>query len=58
MDGSACTSGVDCCGGFCAGGKCSPPMGCAGTDDKCTKSSDCCDPSQQCIGGFCATVTK
>jgi hypothetical protein len=33
-------------------------MGCAGTDDKCTTSSDCCDHTQQCIGGYCATVVQ
>jgi hypothetical protein len=60
QDGDACTSGVDCCGGFCfiedpqelveSVGKCSPTMmTCAKRDERCTSSSDCClptDPSE------------
>jgi hypothetical protein len=57
-NGAACTSGVDCCGGFCTNGTCSVPSGCAATDDKCATSKDCCDPSQMCINGFCAPIAK
>jgi hypothetical protein len=70
MDGDTCTSGVDCCGGFCsvpaetelveAVGKCGSSAMCAKTDERCGKSSDCCViPGQvpnECIGGFCAQV--
>jgi hypothetical protein len=45
MDGDDCTSGIDCCGGFCYV-----------PDDE-----DCCppegnEPANSCIAGFCATV--
>jgi hypothetical protein len=52
-----CQSGIDCCGGFCTNGMCGMPPGpprCSNLDEKCTKKSDCCDPLQDCIGGFCA----
>lgn len=52
-DGSSCTSGIDCCGGFCVEGMCSPPNGCSNLEDKCTTSDDCCN-GLRCIGGFCA----
>jgi len=58
QDGDDCTSGIDCCGGFCSipeGGKdefgmepkgtCSSkvPM-CANTNERCTSDADCCAP--------------
>jgi hypothetical protein len=58
-DGDTCTSGTDCCGGFCyvpdqkgefmveAVGSCTahPPMQtCSKTNEKCTTSADCCPP--------------
>jgi hypothetical protein len=59
--GASCTSGDQCCAGFCRpagdGGplECVPPPGgCANEYEKCTTSSDCCDSSDQCINGFCA----
>ncbi len=57
-DGEACTSGVDCCGGFCTAGVCGGQNGCANLDDKCSMDSDCCDPTLKCIGGYCATTNK
>jgi len=51
-DGSTCTTGIDCCSGFCVQGQCSPPSGCSGLEDKCGSSGDCCD-NLRCIGGFC-----
>jgi hypothetical protein len=65
-DGSSCTSGLDCCCGYClqaAGAttgscSCEVPM-CSKINEKCTKDSDCCkpqsksDPDLSCIGGFC-----
>jgi hypothetical protein len=57
-DGQSCTSGIDCCGGFCTGGVCGGAQGCSHIDEKCSKDSDCCDPSLKCIGGFCASVNK
>ncbi len=58
MDGNDCTSGIDCCGGFCTipdtgddefgiepVGKCTAnvPM-CAKTNERCTTNADCCPP--------------
>ncbi len=57
-DGQGCSSGVDCCCGGCEGGVCGCPMGCSKIDEKCTTAADCCEPSAQCIGGFCALVVK
>jgi hypothetical protein len=65
-DGSSCTSGLDCCCGFCrtddqgANGTCNcePPM-CSKINEKCTTTADCCpvtdpdSPAAMCIGGFC-----
>jgi WD40-like Beta Propeller Repeat len=58
--GSDCASGIDCCGGACVGGKCGAPEGCAKTDEKCTKTADCCttEGALQCINGFCAQVIR
>ncbi|HEX6244873.1 MAG TPA: hypothetical protein VFZ61_28330, partial [Polyangiales bacterium] len=68
MDGDKCTSGVDCCGGFCnlgpvdefgnQSGTCASTAQCAKTDEKCKTTADCC-PVQggapnTCIGGYCA----
>jgi hypothetical protein len=65
-DGSTCQTGSDCCNGFCRqnGNDPSgapilacvmPPMhSCAMVDERCTKASDCCDPTNMCINGFCA----
>jgi hypothetical protein len=60
--GEGCTSGVDCCGGQCikdAGsgqyicGEPPPPGQCSGSGNKCTMKADCCDPTDECIDGFC-----
>ena len=58
--GTSCSSGDECCEGFCRavdGGadECvSPPGGCSMEYEKCTTSSNCCDTSDVCIGGFCS----
>jgi hypothetical protein len=57
-DGDSCTSGVDCCGGFCwitepatdavpePTGRCSSDVPvCAKTGERCNTSADCCAPS-------------
>lgn len=64
-DGSACSSGDECCGGFCQQ---DPKTGeltcgqktneCAQEFDKCTTSADCCEPSMQCINERCALVIR
>jgi hypothetical protein len=66
-DGAACTTGIDCCSGFCpldsTGGRCSPPQQnrCADVDERCASAQDCCpeqhrDEVVSCIAGFCAVV--
>jgi hypothetical protein len=71
-DGDKCTSGIDCCGGFCyidapqelidPVGSCTPKMNmCAKRDERCKSDSDCCppqpgEPANTCIAGFCAFV--
>jgi hypothetical protein len=60
QNGNDCTSGDECCGGFCRsedGGpsQCVPPPGgCSNEYEKCTTAADCCDPADQCINGRCA----
>ena len=57
MDGETCTSGTDCCGGFCyvpevdsefaiePVGTCSSDTPeCAKINDRCVSTSDCCPP--------------
>jgi hypothetical protein len=55
-DGLSCTSGTDCCSGFCTDGVCGPPRECSGIDERCATREDCCNPlpNIQCIAGFCA----
>ncbi len=62
-DGNSCTSGDECCGGYCRqingdGGQqlvcVPPPGGCSHEFEKCNVKADCCDPAADCINGFCA----
>jgi hypothetical protein len=71
-DGDKCTSGIDCCGGYCyidnpvellePTGSCSPKMTmCAKRDERCVSDADCCPPTgneaqNTCIAGFCAFI--
>jgi hypothetical protein len=57
-DGSGCESGLDCCGGSCTMGKCGVPSSCAGTNDRCTPTVKCCNPGDQCLGGYCGFIEK
>lgn len=63
-DGDTCTTGIDCCGGFCTNGKCEvppPPDGgprCAKTDESCATGAACCDPRDRCIAGHCGTLVR
>jgi hypothetical protein len=60
-NGAGCQTGDQCCSGFCEP---SGPMqaltcgnntsSCSGLQEKCTTASDCCDPTAQCVNGFCA----
>ncbi len=61
QNGASCTSGDQCCNGYCepngdAGALvCSTtPPTCAGVSDKCVTSADCCDTTNKCINGYCA----
>jgi hypothetical protein len=57
---SVCTSGDQCCSGFCRSEDGGPttcvqqPSGCSNEFEKCNTGADCCDPSYQCINGHCA----
>ena len=54
-DGGNCTTGDQCCGGFCTGGLCSSvSTGCSHEFEHCDAAADCCDPGAQCINGKCA----
>ncbi len=62
-NGTQCTSGDECCEGFC---QVDPKTGkqtcgkknneCSKEFDKCASSGDCCDPSLQCVNERCALV--
>ncbi len=63
-DGSTCATGDQCCNGYCepnASGAlvCSntpPNNNCSNVQEKCMVDADCCDPTNLCINGFCATM--
>jgi hypothetical protein len=59
--GTTCSSGDECCTGFCrevgdAGSySCvTPPSGCSMEYEKCTSSGQCCNKTEECLGGFCS----
>lgn len=62
QDGASCSSGTDCCGGYCDpspdGGApvCGPKTGCSNDGDHCDTSSDCCNASVgvTCINHVCS----
>ncbi len=63
-DGTSCTTGDQCCNGYCEQGDgglvCStkpPGTTCAMTGDKCTTAADCCTMGDTCINGFCAQAS-
>ena len=52
-DGQSCTTGVDCCNGFCTDGICGVKIPrCSNEDETCGAGHMCCDPSLTCINGF------
>jgi hypothetical protein len=62
-DGNSCSSGDQCCNGFCEPDASTgnlvcqntPPDGhCSQLSEKCTTASDCCDASNVCVNGFCS----
>jgi len=71
-DGDTCTTGIDCCGGFCTNGVCGvpppppppppggppPPPPCAHTDESCSGGTVCCNTSDRCLSGFCGQLIR
>jgi hypothetical protein len=65
QNGTSCSSGDDCCSGFCVasaeGGALTcgaqPTTSCSPEGDKCTTASDCCSSTDQCINGWCSPGT-
>ena len=66
QNGQGCSSGTDCCGGYCAGGAdggapvCqSMPSGCSQNGDKCNATGDCCNAASgvTCIAHVCSEPT-
>lgn len=60
-NGGSCSSGDECCNGFCRpagdGGplECVPPPGgCSNDYERCMTAADCCNSTDQCINGFCS----
>ncbi len=60
-DGSSCSTGADCCGGFCEQGDAgqlvcgkSTPNGCSQEYESCKTAADCCNTKDQCINGRCS----
>jgi hypothetical protein len=54
--GATCTTGVDCCGGYCTNGSCGlPTPRCSNIDEACGPGHSCCDAAAQCINGYCET---
>jgi hypothetical protein len=62
-DNASCTSGDQCCNGFCQPDGpdgalvCStkpPNSTCSGIQERCAVAADCCDPTAACINQFCA----
>jgi hypothetical protein len=55
---ATCTTGIDCCGGYCTNGICGlPTPRCSNIDEMCTSAGSCCDTTAQCISGFCEEPT-
>jgi hypothetical protein len=66
QNGQGCTSGTDCCGGYCANAEdggaptCrSTPNGCSQNGDKCNVNGDCCNAASgvTCIAHVCSEPT-
>ncbi|MDB4977729.1 MAG: Flagellar hook-length control protein FliK [Myxococcaceae bacterium] len=65
QDGSDCTSGLDCCSGYCdiknGKGSCVPQKMCSDVNEKCVEDTDCCPaPEGQqprvCVGDYCGFI--
>jgi len=67
-DDSKCTSGIDCCSGYCkvekgaTEGLCVEEVTCSDVNGKCETDKDCCAPEKgdpyQCIANYCGFVIQ
>jgi hypothetical protein len=62
-NGASCSTGDQCCNGFCEAGDggtlvCGSGSAtmCSGVQEKCTTAADCCDTTNTCTDGFCAVM--
>jgi hypothetical protein len=60
-DGASCTTGANCCGGFCEQGDAgqlvcgkTTPNGCSQEYESCKTAADCCNTKDQCVDGRCS----
>jgi len=54
--GPACTSGFECCSGFCVDGQCADKskLACAGVGEACAAAGDCCNQAAtDCVDNLC-----
>ena len=61
-NGGSCSSGDQCCSGFCRGSGSAlscvmKPSGCSNDYESCTTAADCCNAGDQCINNRCAATT-
>ena len=61
-NGGSCSSGDQCCSGFCRGSGTAlacvmKPSGCSNDYESCTTAADCCNAGDQCINNRCAGAT-
>jgi hypothetical protein len=57
-DVTSCEIGYECCGGKCTSGKCNGVLSvCSGEGEYCDPTTLCCNATDRCIGGYCASVT-
>jgi hypothetical protein len=64
-DGQSCSSGDQCCNGYCepsgdgGGLVCTntpPSTNCSAPQERCVTAADCCDNTNMCVNGFCSVT--
>jgi len=58
-EGPSCTSGFECCSGFCVDNQCvdKTSLSCKGVGDSCSTASDCCNSAvTDCVDGACSVI--